>query len=394
MVFTETTSVGWGSRLMSSIKGILIGLILIAVAVVALFWNEGRAVKRAQDLAQGRGAVVEGDVARVDPAQEGALLHLTGEATTDATLADPDFDVALTALRLRRVAEMYQWVERTETKTRQKVGGGQERVTNYHYDRNWSASLVDSTQFKTPTGHENPRTMPVTSNDWTAERVTLGAFTLAPALKGKLSNYQPLPMEALPPAESKAMQQFPNLQISSGGYYIGANPSSPAVGDIRVNFEVVKPQVVSVVAGQKGQSLDAWKARNSTVALLGFGEQSADDLFTQAETENVIILWIIRVVGFMFIFFGFRMLMEPFAVLADVLPFMGSLVRVGTSIVAFLLALPLALFVIALGWLWYRPLLGIALLVVAVGSLVMLWRLAASKKPGPVTAPNPVLSNS
>src|SRR5689334_19588357 len=43
--FTETSSQGFGSRLGSSLTGLLIGPLLVIGAIVLLCWNEGRAVQ-------------------------------------------------------------------------------------------------------------------------------------------------------------------------------------------------------------------------------------------------------------------------------------------------------------------------------------------------------------
>jgi hypothetical protein len=43
--FTETSSQGFGSRLGSSLTGLLIGPLLFIGAIVLLWWNEGRAVQ-------------------------------------------------------------------------------------------------------------------------------------------------------------------------------------------------------------------------------------------------------------------------------------------------------------------------------------------------------------
>jgi hypothetical protein len=71
-------------------------------------------------------------------------------------------------------------------------------------------------------------------------------------------------------------------------------------------------------------------------------------------------------------FFGLLALFQPFRVLADVLPMAGTIVGAGTAIVSFLLAAVGSLTVIALAWLWYRPVLGIALLVLAAERLFLL----------------------
>jgi len=51
--YTETTQKSWASRIGESIKGVLIGLVLIVGSVIGLFWNEGRAVQTAKSLAEG-----------------------------------------------------------------------------------------------------------------------------------------------------------------------------------------------------------------------------------------------------------------------------------------------------------------------------------------------------
>jgi len=108
---TEVTSQSWFSRIGDSFKGIIGGILLILIAVVLLFWNEGRAVKRYKTLQEGRGAVVSVSVTTVDPANEGKLIHVTGTAETDATLTDPIFGISVNAVKLRRSVEMYQWEE-------------------------------------------------------------------------------------------------------------------------------------------------------------------------------------------------------------------------------------------------------------------------------------------
>lgn len=53
------------------------------------------------------------------------------------------------------------------------------------------------------------------------------------------------------------------------------------------------------------------------------------------------------------------------------LPFLGNLAEMGIGLVSFLIALILSSITIAIAWIIYRPLIGIALLVVAVGSVVV-----------------------
>ncbi|MDP5006397.1 MAG: hypothetical protein NWQ35_11120, partial [Verrucomicrobiales bacterium] len=135
--YVEVTRRGIGGRSKDSIGGAILGLIIVAVVVVLLFWNEGRAVKRAHDLEEGAGSVVTVTSDRVDPAMEGNLVHLTGETKTPKLLEDPEFGIAATAIKLIREVEMYQWVEVEKSEEKTSVGGTTETTTTYTYEKEW-----------------------------------------------------------------------------------------------------------------------------------------------------------------------------------------------------------------------------------------------------------------
>jgi len=74
------------------------------------------------------------------------------------------------------------------------------------------------------------------------------------------------------------------------------------------------------------------------------------------------------------------MIFKPLSVVADVVPFIGSIVGMGTGIVAFALSAPLSLVTIAVAWIFYRPILGVALLVVGIGVFVSIFVMAKKRK--------------
>ena len=86
--FTEVTHQGFFSRIGKSIVGVLVGIVLSIAAFPVLFWNEGRAVQTAKSLDEGAGAVVSVSADKIDPANEGKLVHLSAKAVTDETLSD------------------------------------------------------------------------------------------------------------------------------------------------------------------------------------------------------------------------------------------------------------------------------------------------------------------
>ncbi len=385
--FTETTGQSWGSRLIESIKGVLFGLLLVLAAFILLFWNEGRAVRRAKSLKEGARAVVSVPANKVEAANGGKLIHVSGEATTKDTLSDPEFGVSVSAIKLERRAEMYQWKETRKSESKSKLGGGKKTVTTYSYSKVWSPTLIDSSSFKETKGHENPSAMAVEGKTWTANKVTLGAFDLSSAQVAKLNQTSDYSVDqsaaaALPDA-TKA-----TFHWNDGGYYAGANPASPAIGDTRVTFEVVRPATVSVVGRQVGNSFEPYEAKaGGSILLVSYGTVSADSMFKTAEKSNEKLAWILRLVGFIGMTFGIYLIFKPLEVVADVLPLLGTLVGVGAGLFAVISGACLTILTIALAWLSFRPLVGIPLLILVVAGFVWLIRLGLKKKRQKAAAP-------
>ncbi len=393
---TKVTQHSWFERIGASIKGVLIGGVLFLVSFVVLWWNEGRAVKTAAGLSQLRVEVVSADPARIDPANEGRAVHLSGNATTSETLADPEFGIAAPAIRLRRQAEMYQWQEDSRTEERRKVGGGSEEVTTYDYKKVWSDRAIPSDGFQRAAEHENPGPLRVESRDATAQEVTLGAFQLSPALVGQMSDFQPLTISE---SEATAIrEQFDDRVVVAGNtVYLPFSPDgplpepgSPKIGDLKVQFSTVQPAVVSLIARQVQGTFEPWRAASGTAfERLASGTRSADEMIGRMESENTMLTWILRLVGFAMMAFGIGMVLAPVAVLADVLPILGDMMRMGTGLFAIVVAGALSLATIAIAWLAYRPVLAIGLLVAGVALVAGLWTLARGRKAQAAAAPPP-----
>ena len=109
-----------------------------------------------------------------------------------------------------------------------------------------------------------------------------------------------------------------------------------------------------------------------TIELVATGVRSAESMFEAAHAENTALTWGLRVLGFVLMFIGIGLVLRPLSVLADVLPILGKIVGSGTSLIAGLVAAVLSLLTISIAWLFYRPLLGITLLVVAAGLTYLL----------------------
>ena len=161
MAVTETTTEGWGSRLGSSIKGVLVGGLMFLAGFPVLFWNEGNAVKTARAIDEGEGACVSLESnAAIDQEMNGKLVHMSGKADTKDVLTDDTFGISATAIHLQRNVEMYQWIEESKTTEKKKVGGSVERTTTYTYKKDWMPNAIDSSGTTWPLSRRSTISMP------------------------------------------------------------------------------------------------------------------------------------------------------------------------------------------------------------------------------------------
>ena len=202
--YSEVSSEGFFSRMAGAIGGVLIGILLFFVSFPLLFWNEGRAVHTAKDLAEGASnAVSIANPATVDAATDGKLVHLSGKAETADILKDERFGVEQNAIHLVREAEMYQWIQKETKKTEKKTGGSTETKITYTYEKKWSSEWIDSSNFKDPKAPQNPGSMPFKNESWWASEVKVGGYKLSAGLIQQISG-----AEAMTPTDAD-LQKVP-----------------------------------------------------------------------------------------------------------------------------------------------------------------------------------------
>ena len=376
MAFTEVTRTGFAGRLGKSFFGIIIGLVLAIAASVLLFWNEGRTVKRHRDLQAGAESVVTVSSDNVDAANEGKLVHLIGETKTDAPVVDPEFGIQEQAIKLIRDAEMYQWVEDKETRT-EGSGSSKRTITEYEYEKRWKSDIVDSNHFKETSGHQNPNSMKYRPQRYVAKNVMLGAFTLPDFLVSKIDRKESVAISSLENANEAVRAEG---KLTGNEIYFGADPGNPQIGDIRVSFKAARSGVTSIVAQQAGASFVKFQAANGTIELLNEGSATSGEMFQQAESQNKMIAWAIRVAGFVVMGIGLSMLFGPLVLLADYIPFLGGIVGKGTAIIAFLVAGIVSSLIIAVAWIAYRPLIGIAVLALTAACIFLFIKAVSKRK--------------
>ena len=452
MAYQEVTTTGYGTRVGNSFKAIGSGFLMFILGTALLWWNEGRAVKTEKMLDEAGNAYVEMENPnKKDASLDGELICGSAMATTEDSLTDAQFGIGATAISIRRNVEYYQWVEHSQTKREDKLGGKEVTTTTYTYTKEWVSNPIQSSNFHDP-AYQNKNTVLTTideSEQW-AENVKFGAYTLPESLIHRISSREAMDLaisedlltqfdkatqaayerfygvqKAIQPAAQQPTQQpaqvaaipdsikallpdsvkaaLDSLQAvndsinkqmesadnkkdlqyihqASNVLYFGRVPGAPEVGDVRVTFEKVVPAKVTVMAVVDGDTFKAYKAKNGKrFQTLVMGKKTGDEIIEGEKEANNMILWALRIIGIMIVIGGLKGIFGFLETILKVVPFIANIFGWGVGIVCTVLGVVWLLIVIAIAWLFYRPLLGISLLVLA-GFLVWVFAFKGKDK--------------
>ena len=400
--FTDVTNESYGSKMKDACQGVCLGGFLFFAAFALLIWNEGRTVKRAKDLDEGRENIVQLDLSDFSTttndlsAFENKLIHATGPLSTTDTLMDPTFGVGFnnatedSALKLSRNVEVYQWEESSTRKKVKTSTGGTRTETTYSYNKGWSSSLINSANFKTsqdPNNSQdlnNPSTLPFEQLTLEADPILLGdRVEVGPQVIELVNWFENLDVDY----NNMSLSNVPDATLAQklkpyrqNGYYYGngnGTDSSPQVGDTRITFQYVPPDTISIIALYTGQNgLSSYTtSREGNLLLVKQGIFTSDQLFQEADEDNTTLAWILRFVGFILMVVSILLMLQPLATAVDIIPFVGDFLQSGLECcifptIALLIAIPASLFTIALAWLAYRPIIAVPILVVCGGLIV------------------------
>ena len=386
MAFQETTRQSYGSKVKGSFQGILWGIILILAGTVVLWWNEGRAVKASDALKDFQKNYVElPDVTTVDPAFEGKAVHATGVATTDEILRDEAFGIAVNAIRLARTVEYYQWTENSESESKDKLGGSTETTTTYTYEPAWCSEPENSNEFKDPDYRgKNFVWRSIDDAETSAKNVTLGAYRLTDGIIARISGEEPAYPALDTAMKAKLLAQVTDstvtVTVTNDQVYIGADPSTPHIGDVRITFtQVTSPKTISLLEKVVNGTFESYIAKNGkSFSRVEMGTVSAENMFEHQKSANKMVLWLFRVLGIILVVAGFKSLLGFLSTIFAVVPFIQRIIGAGVGLVSTVLGLVWSLIVIAIAWVAHRPVLAIALLAVAV--VLIVWLVGRSRK--------------
>ena len=413
-----TSHNSYWSRVGNSFKAILWGIVLVWISIWLLAWNEKNYVEQKAALKEWASIVQEATVDQINLELEWNEIHVSWQTSSDAeALKDSVFWVVTDDLKLKRTVEMYQWYEEEHEECHDNYWWSEDCTTTYTYDTKWSKEAISSSRFYQTSNHENPSTWEYESNERVKEPITLWAYTLTTVFVNQLMDYKTINLseqEIVVPEKYKLTTGQPSqtnepttvednnnsylywdsqgnntttlasngrFHVNGDQIYIWVDPTKPAVWDLRITFSSVKPYTVSIVWKQMGNELTSYKVSNwRNINLLSQGNVSAEDMFLEAQKENKIMTWIIRLIGLLLMYCGFASMFKFIETIAKVIPFLANIIWIWTGIIALGLTLIVWFVTIWIAWLVVRPIIWICCLVVAAGGIFLLSKSKKTKK--------------
>ena len=333
-----------------SFSGVIIGFILVVVGIGILWWNEGNNVKNIQATKEMDKKVIDITSDKINPKNEGKLIATSGKLQNDEELSDDIFNVKVTTPIMKRIVEVYQWKEESDTDDNGN--------TTYRYEKTWSDEIIDSAEFH-ETGHENLNYKKYENEVFTSNNVKVGAFTLSSnqveslSTKAYYGNFNE--------------ETISNLGFTTFNSYITTSKdmNNPEIGDIRISFKYNNSKEISVLAVQKGNSFVNFVSKSGkTVNKIMEGNHSGAEMINEIKSGNKMMKWAFRLAGAVLIIAGIAAILGPISTITSVVPIVGGIVGGAIGILSFVLGLALSLVIIAIAWIRFRPLLGIGLLLV------------------------------
>lgn len=270
--------------------------------------------------------------------------------------------------RLERTVEMYQWKEEKKEEKKDNLGGSTETKITTTYVKDWSNSVIKSSSFTKPEGHSNPGAMPYKERKILAKNVTVGAFKLNESQIGRVGSPVELSDKELSEAASVKSGE---RKVSGGFIYIGDDPAKPEIGDVRISYKLAQPGPVTLLAMQSGSTFAPFVNDKTTIDELRNGTLTRDAMFKAAIEDRKMMTWIIRLVGFLMMVIGIGTILKPISTLLGVVPVLGKIADGFIGVISFLIGFGFAFITIAIAWVFYRPHIGIPLLLAGIAAIVI-----------------------
>jgi len=340
------------------------GCILFLVGTGLLYWNEGRAVHTTLSLDEALQ-----DSISLDPTEDlendynGRIVHITGPLITGEPLTEPDYNIQVQAVKLKRRVQMYQWVEESvEHNYGGSVASVETESRSYYYVLEWRDDLINSRSFFIQSGHRNPDRFPVESATQIADAAFIGRYELGQEIKEKFNSYVEVTSDERP--------EDPSIKLHLGLYYHSRDIFNPEVGDVRILFSFAgrEGELYTIVGKLEKNKLVPYKSsRGIDILFVHPGELSVLEVFKLEHQSQRLRTWSFRCLGWTLLFFGVTCTSTLLHIILSRIQILSVLAPDPNFPIAanMILSFSLALIIASVAWILHRPVIGAALLLAA-----------------------------
>jgi len=151
MSYTETVTKSYGSKIMDSLKWILIGLLMFLASFVVLWTNEWTV-----DMSKIAKTSIEVEANKINSENNEKFISTTWEINSEEQIWDNLYLKNGNYIFVSRKVEMYSWKEKSTSSTDKNLWGSETTTTKYDYYKEWTENPEKSIDFKQSQWHNNP----------------------------------------------------------------------------------------------------------------------------------------------------------------------------------------------------------------------------------------------
>lgn len=412
---TAVTHESFISRMLNGCMGSILGIVLFFLGVFLTIGNEGAYVSSKEVLEAAQAAAQDLKCEDSELPTDGTtLVFMQGCALTGLPeWSGNAFQLeGATGAWFETSLELYQWKETRHSEShKDSGGGGTTTVTWFSHEKAWLKTAQPSPTHPNQKGpdvladqhsicdpafgfdpnspaHCNP-TLPVAPMDgveYAAEMtVQAGSVYINRDQMGMLKTKRAVQPTMLKTSLDAASSQLPITTLNTDntrrqGTVVTSIPTgiSARVGDVRVRWYTHAARSASVLGAVDADSkMVPWHSGvvakvpglSEFVNELQEGDVPRDAFFATLHTQIESRVWTLRVIALLMFCGGAFLFSRPLAIAPDVIPCVGSaiggLVGYTLGVLSCAVGACTFLFITALCWLWFRPLVSLLLLVVA-----------------------------
>ena len=346
MNYTETITKSYGSKIMESLKWILIGLLMFLASFVVLWTNEWTV-----DMSKIAKTSIEVEANKINSENNEKFISTTWEINSEEQIWDNLYLKNGNYIFVSRKVEMYSWKEKSTSSTDKNLWGSETTTTKYDYYKEWTENPEKSIDFKQSQWHNNPEKK-ISSSDNKVFTTQVWEFNI------KTSNLSLTAKTKLQLNEENTVikntwtgsAKLNNWMIYEW-FWTSLNPQ---VWDIRISYTVLKKwENVTVMGKQNNKEIISYSDKDWNKLFRVFYGTRADAI-SILKTEYLFKLWAFRALWFFLMFMWLSLVLAPIWVFLDIIPVAGSITKFITWAIAFVIALVLSIITILISMIFHN----------------------------------------